>query len=366
MKTRPTWRIARFSMRRAGLGARVDVQDLDAVVAGAEAVEVLAAHRRELLGGVVVVRAAVQRARDVRAAGRAGAGVARAHALLPIQKIPNIRAPMPTTQMTRPSADRADAADAGAARVGLLLDGLDVVDDRALLVGGELVVTEDRHVLRAGQHRRVDLEVVGVLQARRGLARGERAALADEVVAGRAVEPEQLAALGQVAVAQVAGGERRAAAVGLDVGHQLVDLLVGEDRAACRARRPPGGPAACGRCAPGSRPPPRRRRSATGRGLRHALEVRAVAGDAAAARTARGRPPRRRTPWCRRRPGPARTPSTGRRSAPGRPSGRRRWPADGAAWSGGGRGPGGPGRRRRSHRRRAGPRTAGSWWTPVP
>src|SRR5919205_41040 len=52
--------------------------------------------------------------------------------------------------------DRADAADAGAARVGLLLHLLDVVDDGALLVGGELVVPEHRHVLRAGQHRGVD------------------------------------------------------------------------------------------------------------------------------------------------------------------------------------------------------------------
>ena len=121
---------------RAGLGARVDVQDLDAVVAGTQAVEVVAAHRRELLGGVVVVRTAVELVRDVRAAGRAGAGVARAHALLPIQKIPNSMAPMPTTQMTRPSLDRADAADAGTARVGLRLDGLDVVDDRALLRRG--------------------------------------------------------------------------------------------------------------------------------------------------------------------------------------------------------------------------------------
>ena len=69
---------------------------------------------------------------------------------------------------------------------------------------------------------------------------------------------------GQVAVAQVARRERRAAAVGLHVGHQLVDLLVGEDRRLRLRRRPPGGPAACGRCAPGSRPPPRRRRSATG------------------------------------------------------------------------------------------------------
>src|SRR5688572_22842824 len=41
-----------------------------------------------------------------------------------------------------------DPADAGTAGVGLALDGLDVVDDRALLLGGQLVVPEDRHVLR--------------------------------------------------------------------------------------------------------------------------------------------------------------------------------------------------------------------------
>src|SRR3712207_9510753 len=50
----------------------------------------------------------------------------------------------------------ADAADAGAARVGLLLDRLDVVDDGALLLGGQLVVPEDGHVLGPGQHRGVD------------------------------------------------------------------------------------------------------------------------------------------------------------------------------------------------------------------
>jgi hypothetical protein len=86
-----------------GLGAGLDVDDLDAVVPGAQQIELLAAHGRELLGGVVVVRAAVERSGDVRATGRTGAGLAHTHALLPIQKMPNSRAPMPTTQMTRPS-----------------------------------------------------------------------------------------------------------------------------------------------------------------------------------------------------------------------------------------------------------------------
>src|SRR5919112_611753 len=131
--------------------------------------------------------------------------------------------------------DRADAPDAEAARVGLLLDRLDVVDDGALLLRGELVVPEDGHVLRAGQHRGVDLGGVGVLEARSPLAGGEGAALADEVVAGRAVGAGQTTALGEVAIAQITGGERGPAAVGLDVGHELVDLLVGEDRGLVRA-----------------------------------------------------------------------------------------------------------------------------------
>src|SRR5215210_4707424 len=98
-------------------------------------------------------------------------------------------------------ADRPDAADAGTARVLHALDRLDVVDDRALLLRRELVVAEHRHVLRAGEHRGVDLEVSGIAQRRRVLAAGERSALTDEVVAGGAVEAEQLATCGQVAVA---------------------------------------------------------------------------------------------------------------------------------------------------------------------
>ena len=53
-----------------------------------------------------------------------------------------------------------------------------------LLLGRELVVAEDRHVLRAGQHRGVDLPVGRRAQARGELARGERAAAAAEGVAG--------------------------------------------------------------------------------------------------------------------------------------------------------------------------------------
>src|SRR3954452_1194476 len=41
---------------RAGLGARVDVQDLDPFVAGAQGVHLVAAHRREPLPAVLLVR----------------------------------------------------------------------------------------------------------------------------------------------------------------------------------------------------------------------------------------------------------------------------------------------------------------------
>ena len=106
-------------------------------------------------------------------------------------------------------------------------------------------------------------------------------------------------------------GQRGAAAVRLDVGHQLVDLLVGEDSSASPGPRPPGGPAACGRCAPGSRPTPRRRRSATGRGAATPSRFAPWQVMQLVLVQLRARPPRRRTRcWCRRRPAPGRTPST--------------------------------------------------------
>ena len=64
--------------------------------------------------------------------------------------------------------------------------------------GRQLPVGELRHVLRSGEHRVVDLLLGGRLQRRRELAGGQRAALTGEVVAGRAVEPEQLAAAGEI------------------------------------------------------------------------------------------------------------------------------------------------------------------------
>src|SRR2546426_828660 len=66
--------------------------------------------------------------------------------------------------------------------------------------------------------------VGGGVEAGRDLARRQRPAAAGEVVAGRAVEPEQLAALGQVAVAQVATRDGRPTADGLHVGPDLLGL----------------------------------------------------------------------------------------------------------------------------------------------
>ena len=67
-------------------------------------------------------------------------------------------AAMPTRKMTRPSGTGPSRPMPPAARVAVSpLQRLDVGDDRLLLLRGELVVAEDRHVLRAGQHRGVDL-----------------------------------------------------------------------------------------------------------------------------------------------------------------------------------------------------------------
>ena len=120
---------------------------------------------------------------------------------------------------------RPEAAGGVAARIDGLLVVLDEGDDRRLLVRGQLAVTELRHVLRAAEHRAIDLPVRRRVEVRRVLALGERAALAGEVVAGRAVQPEELAAPGDLGVvAQVAVRNDRAAAVGLDVRGQCVGL----------------------------------------------------------------------------------------------------------------------------------------------
>src|SRR5690606_18063485 len=91
---------------------------------------------------------------------------------------------------------RAEAAAAEAAVVALLLHGLDVRDDLALVLGGQHLAGEDRHLRRAGQHGLVDVDRVDVLQARRIAAARQGAAGTDRVVARGAVGAEELAATG--------------------------------------------------------------------------------------------------------------------------------------------------------------------------
>src|SRR5699024_4832001 len=96
------------------------------------------------------------------------------------------------------------------------------------------------HVLRAGEHGLVDLLLVGRIENRGVLARGERTATTGEVVAGGAVEAEELATTGQLLFAALTGGaaqallgdgavrvgdDARAAAVLVDVGRQRDDLV---------------------------------------------------------------------------------------------------------------------------------------------
>ena len=177
-------------------------------------------------------------------------------------------APMPTTQMTRPSGT-GPSRPMPSCRPGPLvaLLRLDVGDDRLLLARGQLVVAEHRHVLRAGQHR-----------GRRSPCRWRRSAAARTCPADSAppwpVKLWQDAQLSRnssppsarsgVVAAQVAGRDLRAAADGLDVGRQLLDLRRRELRLLARRSGRPAGPPASGRWRPGSRRRPRRRRSATG------------------------------------------------------------------------------------------------------
>src|SRR5690606_32443559 len=126
-----------------------------------------------------------------------------------------------------------EPAETVAAGRGLLGRVLDVGDDVALLFRGQLAVGELGHVLRAGQHGRVDLLLAGGRQRRGVLAGGQRAALAGEVVAGRAVHPEQLRTAADVVTAQrllgdlavLVADDAGATAVGGDVGAERVDLL---------------------------------------------------------------------------------------------------------------------------------------------
>src|SRR5699024_2222652 len=89
---------------------------------------------------------------------------------------------------------RTPTAQAHAAGVGRLSAVADVGDDVLLLVRGQLPVGELGHVLRADDHRGPDQLRVDIVQVGCVLARGQGAALAGEVVAGRAVLAEQVAA----------------------------------------------------------------------------------------------------------------------------------------------------------------------------
>ena len=79
---------------------------------------------------------------------------------------------MPTSQREQALAHRAEAAEAEAAVVGLVLQRLEVGDDVALLLRREVAVGEGRHLLRAGEHRLVDVLRVDAS----GRARSRRAA----------------------------------------------------------------------------------------------------------------------------------------------------------------------------------------------
>src|SRR5487761_295523 len=129
--------------------------------------------------------------------------------------------------------DRAGAAKRQAAWVGLFPRVDDVGDDVLLLGGRDRPVAEDRHGLRAGQHRFVNLAGRRRVERRRRLAVGQRAAGAGEPVALRAVRAEQLRAERRVGAARGdlrRARDRRAAAERGDVGGDVVDLLLRELR----------------------------------------------------------------------------------------------------------------------------------------
>src|SRR6476620_3223751 len=115
--------------------------------------------------------------------------------------------------------------------VRLLVDAVQVGDDVVLALGADVGVVEDRHGLRAGHHRLVDVLALDVAQRRGVLPTGQRAAGAGEVVAHGAVDAEQLTAPGDVGVRARGrrpvrdGGSR---GQGGHVGGHRSDLLVGE------------------------------------------------------------------------------------------------------------------------------------------
>ena len=191
--------------------------------------------------------------------------------LAAIQTATPTRPPMPTSQANRPSETGPSEPSVKPPYVGRLLVLLQVGDDLALVLGGEHLVGEDRHLLRAGEHGLVDVLLRDAVQRRGEAAAGQRAAGAGEVVARRAVGAEELAAADDVLVrrrrrrrtrtrpGRGAGAERG------DVRRQRLDLLLRRRPGACAAPGCRAGPSASGRCRPGSRPRRRRRRSARGR-----------------------------------------------------------------------------------------------------
>src|SRR3954452_16085143 len=136
--------------------------------------------------------------------------------------------------------DRAEEAEAEATGGRLLLGGLEVGDDVALVLRGHGLVVEDRHRLGAGEHRLVDVRGARAVEVRGVLAAGQRAALAGEVVAHRAVRPEDRgAARGVTLRCGDVGlrGDRRAGPEARDVGRKLNDLLGSYPVVALRALR---------------------------------------------------------------------------------------------------------------------------------
>ena len=148
------------------------------------------------------------------------------------------RTPMPTSQANRPSVTGPRPPRAKPPESGWSSSVVEVGDDVALLLGRQVAVGEDRHVLRAGEHGLVDVLGGSTPRERRGVpAARQRAAGAGEVVAGRAVGAEELAAADDGLVALRVGsrcctrlvGDRRAGAERGDVRRQRGDLLLGVD-----------------------------------------------------------------------------------------------------------------------------------------
>ena len=172
-------------------------------------------------------------------------------------------------------ADGADAAHAEAAVLRGVLERPEVGDHVALLLGGQVAVGEVRHVLRAGQHRLVDVPGLDAADLRGVATLRHGATGAVEVVAGGAVGQEDLAAADDRLLALLVGqpleavvglvGDGRAGAERGDVRRERGDLLLVVRRRSCAGPGLRAGPSASGRCRPGSRRRRRRRRPATGR-----------------------------------------------------------------------------------------------------